>query len=119
MTAQFRAPLVLLLVVAAAVMFALGDHVDAVVIAAVVVVNAAIGFVQERRAGTAIDSLSRSLGVEATVIRDGARMARFGRPICEVIPASRQIASLAGPRGTGAARRRRAEMRGNPRNGGL
>jgi magnesium-transporting ATPase (P-type) len=74
MAAQFRAPLVLLLVVAAAVMFALGDHVDAVVIAAVVVVNAAIGFAQERRAGTAIDSLSRSLGVEATVIRDGARM---------------------------------------------
>ncbi len=70
---QFHAPLVYLLVAAAAVMFVLGDHVDAGVIAGVVAVNAAIGFVQERRAVTAIHSLARSLDVGATVVRDGVR----------------------------------------------
>jgi len=71
--AQFHAALVYLLLVAAAVMFVLADHVDGGVILGVVVINAAIGFVQERRAIAAIDSLAMTMGVEATVIRDGER----------------------------------------------
>lgn len=67
--AQFHAPLVYLLVAAALVMFFLGDHVDGGVILGVVAINAAIGFVQERRAIAAIDSLARTIGVEATVVR--------------------------------------------------
>ena len=71
--AQFHAPLVYILVVASAVMFFLGDVVDGGVILGVVAINAAIGFVQERRAIAAIDSLAMTMGVEATVVRDGAR----------------------------------------------
>ena len=71
--AQFHAPLVYLLVAAAIVMFFLGDHVDGGVILGVVAINAAIGFVQERRAMAAIDSLARTMGVEATVVRGGER----------------------------------------------
>ena len=58
--AQFHAPLVYLLVAAALVMFFLGDHGDGGVILGVVAINAAIGFVQERRAIAAIDSLART-----------------------------------------------------------
>jgi len=71
---QFHAPLVYILLVAGSVMMALGDTVDAAVIWGVVVVNAAIGFLQEARAVKAIDGLSRVLHVESWVIRDGVRM---------------------------------------------
>jgi magnesium-transporting ATPase (P-type) len=73
MLGQFHAPLVYLLLVAAAVMFLLGDEVDGAVILGVVAINAAIGFVQERRAIAAIDSLAMTMGVEATVVRGGGR----------------------------------------------
>jgi cation-transporting ATPase F len=70
---QFHAPLVYLLLVAAAVMFFLGDAVDGAVILGVVAINAGIGFVQERRAITAIDSLATAMGPVATVVRGGMR----------------------------------------------
>jgi cation-transporting P-type ATPase F len=68
---QFVAPLVIVLLVAAGVSIALGDHVDALVITGVVVVNAMIGFLQERRAHQAIAALDQLIVTEATVIRGG------------------------------------------------
>lgn len=68
---QFIEPLVLVLIAAAVLSVALQDYVDAAVIAAVVVVNAIIGFVQEHRAEQSIAALSRTLVTEATVLRDG------------------------------------------------
>src|SRR5690606_4915569 len=47
--AQFTSPLVLILVVAGVVTLLLGEHIDAIAIAAVVLLNAGIGFTQERR----------------------------------------------------------------------
>jgi P-type Ca2+ transporter type 2C len=76
--AQFRDPLVYLLLVAIAISVAAwlveGRHgwpVDALVIAAVVIANATLGFVQESRAETAVAALARMAEASSTVVRDG------------------------------------------------
>ncbi len=67
---QFVEPLVLVLLGAVGVSVFLGDYLDALVIGAVVVLNALIGFVQEFRAEQSIAALSKTLVTEATVLRD-------------------------------------------------
>ena len=68
---QFRSPLILLLLVAAAVAGAVGEVRDAVVIGAVLTLNAVIGFVQEYRAQKSMASLQELLTFTARVRRDG------------------------------------------------
>ena len=70
---QFHAPLVYILIAAGAVTLWLGDYTDSAVILGVVLANAIIGFVQEQKAVKAIDALSRSMRIEATVKREGER----------------------------------------------
>jgi magnesium-transporting ATPase (P-type) len=64
--------LIYILLVAAALKAVLGDWVDFTVILAVAVINAAIGFVQEGRAESALDGIRRMLSTTAEVRRDGA-----------------------------------------------
>src|SRR6266545_4298625 len=88
--AQFADPLVYLLlaaVVVSVVAWALegaeGVPFDALVIAVIVVANAALGFVQERRAEQAVAALQRMAAAAATVLRDGQE----GRiPAEEIVP---------------------------------
>jgi calcium-translocating P-type ATPase len=80
---QFADPMISVLVVAGAIALVLGEQVDAVVVFAVVVINAVIGFVQEQRAGTAIRSLASMVPEHATVLRDGARVSV---PAAGVVP---------------------------------
>lgn len=54
---QFRSPLIFILLLALAVTLLLGEHLDASVIAAVLVLNAVIGFTQERKAEGAVRAL--------------------------------------------------------------
>ncbi len=68
---QLRSPLIYILVGAAAVTLALGEYIDAGVIAAVLVLNSAIGFVQERRAEAAVLALAKLSSPQARVLRDG------------------------------------------------
>jgi len=68
---QFRSPLILLLVIAAAVAGAVGEARDAIVIGAVLTINAIIGFVQEYRAQKSMASLQELLTFTACVRRDG------------------------------------------------
>ncbi|MGC1211820.1 MAG: HAD-IC family P-type ATPase [Micromonospora sp.] len=68
---QFHHPLIYVLVAATAVTASLREYVDSVVILGVVLINAAIGFVQESRAEAALDSLRSMVRTEARVIRDG------------------------------------------------
>ena len=68
---QFRSPLILLLVIAAAVAGAVGEARDAVVIGSVLTINAIIGFVQEYRAQKSMASLQELLTFTARVLRDG------------------------------------------------
>jgi Ca2+-transporting ATPase len=64
-------PLVLLLVGATVVSIAIGDIVEGVAIAAVLVINAALGFWQDVSAQRAILALSETFTLRATVIRGG------------------------------------------------
>ncbi len=68
---QFKSPLIYLLLGAAAIALALRELSDAAVIAAVVLVNAAIGALQEGRAERSLAALRRVAGPRARVLRDG------------------------------------------------
>jgi len=70
---QFNQALVYVLLAAILVKLALGGYVDAGVIFGVVLLNAIIGFVQESKAASALDALSRALTTESTVVRGGER----------------------------------------------
>ena len=68
---QLADPLVALLVGAALVSFVVGESLESAVIAAIVVLNAVFGFVQEVQATRAVLALSRAVELEAVVVRDG------------------------------------------------
>ena len=68
---QFRSPLIFILLVAFVVTLLLGEFVDAAVIATVLVLNAVIGFTQERKAEGAVRSLMQLVVPRARVLRDG------------------------------------------------
>ena len=68
---QFKSVVVYLLLAAAAVSFALGDRIESVAIAAVLVINTAIGFITELRARRAMEALLQFDVSKATVIRSG------------------------------------------------
>ena len=70
---QFHNPLIYVLLIAGGVALALQAHVDAVVILAVVLINALIGFVQEGQAEKAMDAVRGLLASRAHVWRSGAR----------------------------------------------
>ena len=68
---QLADPLVALLVAATAVSFAIGEPFEATVIAAIVVLNGVLGFVQEAGAERAVLALRSAVHRTAEVIRDG------------------------------------------------
>ncbi len=70
---QFHSVLIYALLAAALIAALIGHGVDAGVILAVVLVNAAIGFIQEGRAERALDALASMLEPEAAVLRGGRR----------------------------------------------
>jgi cation-transporting P-type ATPase F len=70
---QFNNPLVYVLLAAAVVTMVLGEYLDSGVILAVVLVNTAIGLVQEVRAKAALDALHSLVRTRAVVVRGGQR----------------------------------------------
>lgn len=70
---QFNSPLIYVLLAAALVTGLLGEHVDALVILGVVIVNAVVGFVQESRAEKALTALAAMTETIAVAVRDGER----------------------------------------------
>ena len=70
---QFHQPLIYILLVAGLVTAALQEWVDSGVIFGVVLVNAAIGFLQESKALEAIAALAQTMVAEATVLRAGLK----------------------------------------------
>ena len=71
LAAQFKDVLIQVLIAAAIITMALGHWLDAGVILGVVVVNALIGFTEERRAEKALRAIRGLLSARATVRRDG------------------------------------------------
>ena len=68
---QLNNPMVYTLVGAAVIAFLLGETLDAVAIVAIVVLNVAIGFIQESKAEAAIMALKKLTVPKARVLRDG------------------------------------------------
>jgi Ca2+-transporting ATPase len=71
---QFADFMILLLLSAAVVSGIIGDIKDTLAIAVIVLLNALIGFVQERRAQRALDSLKKMTATSALVLRGGERI---------------------------------------------
>ena len=80
---QLLDPLVALLIVAAVISVAIGDTSEGIAIAAILVLNGALGFWQEAGADRAILSLSQAFTQTALVVRDGSRREL---PAQEVVP---------------------------------
>jgi Ca2+-transporting ATPase len=68
---QFKSPLIYILFVAAVLAVAMAHHGDAVVILAVVLVNAVVGTFQEGRAERSMASLRQLAALRVRVLRDG------------------------------------------------
>ena len=81
--AQLRDPMIMLLLGAAALAISLGDLTDTAVIAVVVVLNTAVGVLQELRAERALAALRQLSAPTARLLRDGRRDTR---PAAEVVP---------------------------------
>jgi Mg2+-importing ATPase len=81
--AQFKSPIVLILIFAAGLSFFLHDPMDATIILVIVLVSGFLGFWQEQGAAHAIEKLIAIVQVKATVIRDGDSKEV---PIEEIVP---------------------------------
>ena len=71
---QLNDPLILILVVAMAISLMLHEFGDAVIIVAVVILNAAVGIIQEGKADRAVEALKKISSPQAVVVRGGERI---------------------------------------------
>src|SRR3972149_2461348 len=68
---QFKNLLILILLAATALSLLVGEWVDALMIAAIVLLSAILGFIQEYKAEQALEALKKMLSPTITVLRDG------------------------------------------------
>ncbi len=68
---QFTSPLVMLLIGASLISFALGEQTETVIILLMVLLGGSLAFVQEYRSERALRQLRKKLSRKATVVRDG------------------------------------------------
>lgn len=80
---QINNPLIWVLIGSGLLAVLLGKITDGLVVLAVVVINTIIGFIQEYKAGKAIEALSEMVPENATVYRDGRKVSI---PVVEIVP---------------------------------
>jgi Ca2+-transporting ATPase len=80
---QLKSFVVILLIAACIISMILGEWVDAIAILTIVVLNAVLGVVQERRAEDALAALKKLAAPEAITLRDGHRISI---PARELVP---------------------------------
>ncbi len=68
---QFKSPLVLILIFASIISAFVGEWTDAAIVLAVVIGSTTLGFVQEYRAGNAVEKLRSQVTIKANVLRNG------------------------------------------------
>ena len=83
LAAQFKSPLILILLVAVGLSFFFNEPVDALIIIAIVLLSSMLGFWQEKRAADAVKSLLSIVKTDATVLRDGIET---NVPVEEIVP---------------------------------
>ena len=81
--AQFKSPIILILLFATGLSFVLRDPVNAVIILSIVLVSGLLGFWQEHSATNAVEKLLAVVQIKAKVLRDGSPR---DIPIHEVVP---------------------------------
>lgn len=81
--AQFKNPLIIILLLAAVLSVFLGEFVDALIIVVIVFLSVCIDFYQEYRAGQAVELLQQKISTLATVTRDGSSL---DVPLSELVP---------------------------------
>jgi Mg2+-importing ATPase len=83
--AQFRSPIILLLLVAAMLSFFLDERADAVIIASIILGSGLMSFWQERDAADAMAGLLALIQTTVTVRRDADRRPSRSRQSCPAI----------------------------------
>ncbi len=68
---QFKDAMIMVLIGAAIISYFLGDRIEAVIIIAIVILNAVIGFIQENKAEESLKALQEMASPFSKVIRDG------------------------------------------------
>jgi Mg2+-importing ATPase len=81
--AQFKSPVILILIFAAGLSFFLGDPVNALIILVIIFVSSLLGFWQERSATNAVEKLLAIVQVKAMVLRDNNQKEI---PVEEIVP---------------------------------
>lgn len=81
--AQFKSPLILILLAAAGLSFFFNQSIDALIIIAIVLLSSLLGFWQEKRAADAVQALLSIVKMNATVLRDGHHI---NVPVEDIVP---------------------------------
>ncbi|MFH1286835.1 MAG: HAD-IC family P-type ATPase [Candidatus Magasanikbacteria bacterium] len=71
---QWKSPLLFILLVAGFISGLLGEYTDMTVILLTAGINAAIGYIQENKANSALEKLQEMVAYQATVMRDGKKL---------------------------------------------
>ena len=103
---QFNSFVIWILIAAAAIALLVGEVIDSAVIAVILVINAAFGFMQEYRAERSIEAIKRLASPRALVVRNGAPTTIAARELVpgdiiilkagDRVPADSRLAEAAG-----------------------